>query len=165
MSYNRIFKKIGLLGAIIICGLLIRKAYGSSADAVWPVANGIDVRVDGNLRLDCSNTVDGYIMMSLVAPTGNAFKVQLSYNGGQLLYDLNAYGNYEVLPLQFGPGYYSVSLFENVAGSKYASSGKLDVNIAENDCCNRFFIVAGQKAEQHTQHRGKHAGKHAGNPN
>lgn len=143
MSYNRIFKKIGLLGAIIICGLLIRKAYGSSADAVWPVANGIDVRVDGNLRLDCSNTVDGYIMMSLVAPTGNAFKVQLSYNGGQLLYDLNAYGNYEVLPLQFGPGYYSVSLFENVAGSKYASSGKLDVNIPEMRP-NAAFLVPNQ---------------------
>ncbi len=143
MYYKLSFKKIGVLGIILFCGILIRIACASSADAVWPVATGSDVRMDGNLRLDCSNTYDGYVMMAVASPTGNAFKVQITYAGNQLLYDINGTGQYEVFPLQFGPGDYSISLFENVAGSKFAAGGKLDINVPSmND--NAAFLVPNQ---------------------
>ena len=120
MYYLRISKKIGLIaGALLSVVFLYFVAHGSSANAVWPEASGLDVRIDGNFRLDCSNIVDGYAMMSVATPSGNPMKVQVMYNGNQLLYDMKNTGEYEVLPLQFGPGAYSISLFENVAVTGY----------------------------------------------
>ncbi|MBQ9063902.1 MAG: transglutaminase domain-containing protein [Blautia sp.] len=143
MYYRRLSKKIGIISLLIFCGILIRIAIAASSDAEWPVASGSDVRMDGNLRLDCSNTYKGYVMMAVASPTGNAFKIQVMCGGNQLLYDINPYGDYEVLPLQFGPGNYSISLFENVAGSKYATGGKLDLSIPSmND--NAAFLVPNQ---------------------
>lgn len=137
------FKKFFFLGILMICGLAAGKLYASSIPAIWPEATGMDVRIDGNLRLDCSNTMDGYVMMSVATPSANAFKVQVTINGNQLIYDLNNQGNYEVLPLQFGTGDYSISLFENVAGSKYASGGQVNLNVPSM-YENAAFLVPNQ---------------------
>ena len=144
MYYLRTSKKIGFLAAALLSVVFLYfVAHGSSANAVWPVASGVDVRIDGNFRLDCSNVIDGYAMMSVAAPSGNPMKVQVMYNGNQLLYDLKNTGEYEVLPLQFGPGDYSISLFENVGGSKYASGGKIDLSVPEM-VANAAFLVPNQ---------------------
>ena len=144
MYYLRTSKKIGLIaGALLSAVFIYFVAHGSSANAVWPVAEGLDVRIDGNLRLDCSHLTDGYAMMSVVNPSVNAMKIQVMYNGNQLLYDLKNTGEYEVLPLQFGPGSYSISLFENVSGSKFASGGKIDLNVSEM-VPNAAFLVPNQ---------------------
>lgn len=53
----------------------------------------------------------------------------------KLTYDLNTAGEYEVFPLQLGDGSYTVELFENVSGKKYAAEGKVTVSVKLDDPC------------------------------
>ena len=45
-----------------------------------------------------------------------------------LKYDLNANGEYETFPLQYGSTKYTVTLYQNVEGSKYKAKGKVAVS-------------------------------------
>lgn len=143
MWYQRINR--GALPLLIILGglLLTWGVMASSSDAVWPEATGEQVLSDGGLLLDCSHMSQGYAMAAAAGGSGNRMKLQVVCNGAQLLYDLNSSGVYEVLPFQFGSGTYSISLFENVEGSKYAGKGKIDVSVQLEDE-NAAFKVPNQ---------------------
>ena len=128
----------------MICALFI--AWGvaaSSADAEWPEASGEQALRDGGLILDLSHMSKGYAMAAVSEPTDKRMKIQVVYNGEQLLYDLNGSGLYEVLPFQFGSGPYSISLFENVEGSRFAGKGRIDLSVQLEDE-NAAFKVPNQ---------------------
>lgn len=117
---------------ILLLGLWIMfcaAGCASSMEAVWPESPGYDVRTDGSLVIDASNVDKGYIMVRTGQPTNHGLKIRITNGKWQLNYDLNSQGDYEAFPLQRGSGTYEVALFENVSGNKYASGGKLELNV------------------------------------
>lgn len=137
--------RIGFLVMLtaLLCLAFGAVAFASSEDAVWPESSGEMVETDGKLVIDASNMAKGYVMCCVSAPTGNGLKVRVTYNGAQLLYDLDNEGDYEVFPLQLGSGSYDFSLFENVSGSKYSSEGHIVLN-AQLEDENAAFLVPNQ---------------------
>ena len=125
------------VSALLCIGLLI---HGQSARANentrWP-ERGQTVWSDGKLKLDVSHLKDGYFMAAVSSKTSKRLKLQVTKDGNKLNYDLNGDGKFEVIPLQYGSGYYSVSLYENTSGNRYAAAGALSLSAqlsAENVC-------------------------------
>ncbi|MBQ1310764.1 MAG: transglutaminase domain-containing protein [Blautia sp.] len=144
-KYRRDLRKstIKPLILFVLCIICYCFTQAASSDAVWPEASGEAVLTDGNLVLDYSHAMQGYVMVCPAVPTGNAMKLQVVFNGMQLLYDLNPGGGYIVVPLQLGSGTYVFNLFENAGGSKYAGVGRADLTVyLENE--NAAFLVANQ---------------------
>ena len=100
------------------------------AEVCWPEASGEIVYEDGILHVDASHQEDGYVCVRTAYPTENRLKMQVMFSDGtQLLYDIDSTGLDEIIPLQLGSGAYSLSLFENVEGTKYASAGRIDLSV------------------------------------
>ena len=126
-----------LLGLWIAC---CAAAQASSMDAVWPESPGYDVRTDSSLVIDASNMDKGYVMVRTGQPTGHGLKIRISQGKWQLNYDLNNQGNYEAFPLQRGSGQYEIAMFENVKGNKYASAGKVNLDVRLNNEYAAFMV-------------------------
>lgn len=118
-------------------------ARAASMDAVWPETPGTDVRSDGKLVIDASNMSKGYIMVKSSEAAAHALKIRISNGQWQLNYDLNSEGNFEAFPLQNGSGTYEIGLFENVSGNKYASEGKVSLDVQLSDE-NAAYLVPNQ---------------------
>ena len=117
-------------------------AYALSDNATWPAADGWEIQ-SGKLLLDISHNDLGYVMARVAEPNGNRFKMRVTYLGEQLLYDLDGWGEYAVIPLQYGSGDYTFSLYENVIAKKYSAEGELYI-YAELWDENAAFIVPNQ---------------------
>ena len=130
-----------LVAVFLAAGLVAASA--SSMDAVWPEAPGFNVQTDGKLVIDCSNMDKGYVMVRVSEASKHPFKIRLSFGKGQLNYDLNSNGDFEVFPLQLGSGKYEIALFENVKGNKYSAEGKVKLSVQLNDE-NAAYLVPNQ---------------------
>ena len=97
--------------------------------AIWPTT-GSDVKKDDKLKVDVSNTKDGYFMAAVSKQNKHRLKLRVVKGGEQLTYDLNGNAEYEVFPLQFGSGKYEVTLYENVSGKKYSQEGKVNLSVS-----------------------------------
>ena len=144
-NYRRCLLRVAIEPLLLfaLCFVLSGEARAGSQEAVWPEASGETVLMDGNLLMDCSHSSKGYVMVCIMSPTGNHMKLRTVFNGMQLLYDLDDTGAYVVIPLQFGSGYYSFSLYENVGGTKYAGAGNIDLSVSLEDE-NAAFLVTNQ---------------------
>ena len=142
---NSGFLRGGMLFALVVALWLgaCAPAFAASADAVWPEADGINVQQDGKLLIDASHMEQGYIMARVSEPGSNRFKVRVTFNGGQLMYDLNREGNFEVIPLQLGSGKYDFALYENVKSTKYAAAGQIALSVQLSDE-NAAYLVTNQ---------------------
>ena len=115
------------LSAVLLAGTAL-----ALYDAIWPQQSGTDVLTSKSLVVDAGNAAQGYI---LAHGKENKKRLKLRVTQGQykLTYDLNTAGEYEVFPLQLGDGSYTVELFENVSGKKYAAEGKVTVSVKLDD--------------------------------
>ena len=126
---------------LVPCCLLIGfLAGGSSSEALWPEYVGESLLNDGNLTLDYSNAVDGYVMAAATYPTDSRLKMRVVWNDRQLTYDLDGSGEYEIFPLQFGSGFYEFSLYENVGGTKYSSEGRVTLDVVMSNEDGAFLV-------------------------
>ena len=87
--------------------------------ATTPVASGTAVEKNDKAVVDYSNTKDGYVMVNFTASTSKRLKVQVSGPSTKYTYDLSA-GAWTTFPLSDGNGNYTVTVFENTSGTKYA---------------------------------------------
>ena len=92
--------------------------------ARWP-SQGYDVWQNGNLTADVSNISEGYFMARVTQATSKKMKLRVVSGGTTLDYDLPNTGEYIVVPLQLGSGSYSVLLYQNTSGKKYAQAGEI----------------------------------------
>ena len=99
---------------------------------------------DGELVVDSSHSAEGYILVKVNKKTNKRLKVRISADGNDLNYDLNSDGNYEVFPLQFGRVNYTVRIFRNVEGKKYAQAGQVNVSPREMEDELRCFLYPNQ---------------------
>ena len=76
------------------------------------------------LTIDCSHMDQGYVMVK-GAKSKKRLKLRVKKGETTLTYDMNTEGTYEVIPLQYGNGKYTFTLYKNVSGKKYAEDGKI----------------------------------------
>ena len=93
-----------------------------------PQSPGTNVISGGDAEVDYSNASEGYI--SAVYKGSKKAKIRIKCGSTQYDHDLSAGGKREYFPLM-GNGSYSVSVYEQASGSKYAllADGDFDVNI------------------------------------
>ncbi len=93
----------------------------NTPDCLTPVASGTVVYENDVVRLDCSNTSEGYIIAHYLGSNGN---VKLQITGKDNItytYDLKTGGGAEeVFPLSSGDGQYQLNVYENIENTKYA---------------------------------------------
>ena len=125
--------------ALTVYFVTVVVSYAVLSGAIWPVASGANVLYNADLTVDMSNASQGYVMAK-INPTGNQYKLRVTKDGFQLMYDIAADGQYVVIPLQLGSGNYGFELFRNVGGSKYAQAGALSVSAMLNAEYAAFLV-------------------------
>ena len=88
---------------------------------------GKTTKQDQKLRLDISNTSEGYFMAKVSKKTSKKLKLRVVTGDTTLNYDLPGSGDFIVVPLQMGSGKYKVTLYENTSGKKYAAAGSVTI--------------------------------------
>ena len=86
-----------------------------------PEASGKLVASNAKAKIDYSNTEDGYVMAAYTASTSKKLKLRVIGPTTTYTYNLTAGGGYETFPLSDGNGSYTVSVYENISGSKYST--------------------------------------------
>lgn len=117
-------------------------ALALSSGLIWPQADGKHVLRDGKLTVDTGGAENGYIM-ARGASASKRYKLRVQHGDVTLTYDLNSRGDYEVFPLQFGSGAYTVSLYLNSSGKKYSAAGTVKLSASVEDP-NAPFLVPNQ---------------------
>ena len=107
------------------------------AEVLMP-ETGKKTKKDGSLTVDYSHSDQGYIMVK-ASKGKKKYKLRVKMDDTTLTYDLNSSGDYEVLPLQYGNGKYTVSLYKNVSGKKYSEEGKVTVKAEMPDELSAFL--------------------------
>lgn len=92
---------------------------------------GVTVYSNRKASVDASNLTEGYLKIRYTGGKKVRIKVQITKSGGvTYTYDLNNKGTEETFPLTEGDGEYSVKVFENVSGTRYAQAYATQVTMA-----------------------------------
>ena len=99
-----------------------------------PVASGAAVAQNTSAVLDYSNAKDGYVMAKWLAGGSPKLKVLVKGPSGTTYqYNLRTDGQYDTFPLSDGKGNYSVGVYQNTSGTKYATILTANVNAQLTD--------------------------------
>ncbi len=120
LVYGRPIAFLFMFAFIAIIGVLAQpKAVFAMA---VPEAAGVVVYAQNDATIDASNLSDGYVMIKYTGTSTARLKAIITKDGGVgYNYDLNTNGNYEVFPLTEGNGNYTVAVYQNTTGTKYAT--------------------------------------------
>ncbi len=84
------------------------------------IAAGTREQRSDNAVIDYSNTADGYVMVQYTKPINVRLKAQVKGPKTTYTYDLTAQ-KWATFPLSEGNGDYTVAIYSNVSGTKYAN--------------------------------------------
>ena len=91
------------------------------------------VETHGSLTIDYSHASDGYIIVRAPKSSCN-LKIAISFDSdARMHYNLNTDGDEEILPLQFGSGKYTVSLYHQISRSKYKKDSEISFTVKMKD--------------------------------
>jgi len=94
------------------------------------VRTGVTVLSNQKAAVDASNLAEGFVMISYTGGRNVKIKVQIAKAGGvSYTYDLNSGGTAEVFPLTEGNGKYTITVFENVTGNRFAQAFSTTVDM------------------------------------
>ncbi|MPM00130.1 hypothetical protein SDC9_46353 [bioreactor metagenome] len=114
-----------LLLAALLTALFAAPLYAAATDIPSRAELKSEVSLISNTKavLDYSNLSEGFISVKYIDRKDVKIKVQITRSGGTTYtYNLNAKGDYETFPLVEGDGQYTVKVFENTSGTKYAQA-------------------------------------------
>ena len=95
-----------------------------------PTASGTNVSRTDKAEIDYSNTRDGYVMVRFLERTSSSVRVLITGpSGTRYQYNLNTNGEWEVFPLSDGNGEYTIGVFEQVSGNRFAMANTVTVNV------------------------------------
>ena len=131
-----------ILKAVLLISLAIQSMIFSIVPANADVMTGMKTscfpeagkpETYGSLTIDHSHASDGYIIVK--APkSSHRLKIAISFDGDtRIHYNLKAGGEEEILPLQYGSGKYTVSLYRRISGSKYQKDGEISFTVKMKD--------------------------------
>ena len=103
-----------------------------------PVASGKATKNCDDAIIDYSNISDGYVMVKFTSDTDARLKVQVKCENNTYTYNISP-KEWAVLPLSEGNGEYTVTLFQNVTGSKYAAVVSQTVSASITDEISVFL--------------------------
>ncbi len=113
-----------LLVLILLAGLGTTVLFHAAAADIptrIELKTGVSVNANGKAAVDCSNLAEGIVFVKYTGGRDVKIKVQVAKAGGTTYtYNLNNQGAYETFPLVEGDGSYTVRVFENTSGTKYA---------------------------------------------
>lgn len=116
-------KIVALAICICFCGMIFVPAAIAAESMPEPVASGTTVLSNDKAVIDVSNAKDGYIMAAYKEKTDKKLKLRLTGpNKTVYTYNLNSDGKYETFPLSDGEGTYTIAVYENIGGNKYATA-------------------------------------------
>lgn len=92
---------------------------------------GVTVYANEKASVDASNLAEGYLTVAYTGGKNVRIKVQITKTGSATTYtyDLNNQGAAETFPLTEGDGTYSVKVYENTTGNKYAQAHSATVTL------------------------------------
>jgi len=113
-------------------------------EMLMPVASGTDTYSNNSITIDLSNRNDGYVMIKYTGTSKSKLKVLIKGPSEvQYQYNLNTDGTYEVFPLSDGNGKYTVGVYQNTTGTKYAALVSRAIT-AEMKDVNAPFLLPNQ---------------------
>lgn len=87
------------------------------------VQSGVTVYKNSKATVDASNLALGFVSVAYTGGKDVRIKVQITKTGGTTYtYNLNNKGTAETFPLTEGDGKYTVKVYENTTGTKYAQA-------------------------------------------
>lgn len=114
--------------------LLCSISMPATAAVLTASASGTTVYSNAKAKVDASNVKDGYVMVAYNGKSNVRLKARVTGPSGIVYtYDLNKNGNYETFPLSDGNGKYTVGVYENVSGNKYALAFSTPVTVMLTD--------------------------------
>ncbi len=99
---------------------------------IKPEASGTSVAVNEYATIDYSHTEDGYVMIQYTADSTQRLKSQVIGPTTTYTYNLNQ-GEWTVFPLSDGNGTYTVKVYENISGNRYAQVLAADMEVVLAD--------------------------------
>lgn len=145
------------MAAHIRCGLLLAAALALCIAAAGPLraqgapgvpsASGVHVQRTDRAEIDYSNTQDGYVMVRFTAGTSKKLKAQVRGPSTTYTYTIQP-GSWVAFPLSDGEGDYQVTVFENVADTRYAAVASASFPVKLRDefapflCSNQYVNYA-----------------------
>ena len=127
-----------ILKALLLITLAIQSLILSINPANADVMTGVNtpcvpaarkLKTHGSLTIDHSHASDGYIIVK-AKKSDNKLKVAISFDGTtKIYYTLNNDGEEEILPLQYGDGKYTVTLFRHTSGINYRKDGEISFRV------------------------------------
>lgn len=129
------------LVSAILCAIFTFGTVSPAMAAVLPtVASGTTVYANAKAKVDASNVKDGYVMVAWNGQTQKRLKARVTGPSGTVYtYDLNKNGSYETFPLSDGNGKYTVGVYENTSGNKYALAFSTPITVMLSDSFAPFL--------------------------
>ncbi len=120
-----------LLAIVLVAGLAVT-ALAAAIPAKAPAQSGVTVYQNAKAAVDASNLADGYVSVKYTGGKDVRIKVRITKSGTTDYYDynLNNKGTAETFPLTEGDGEYTIGVYENTSGTKYASAYSCTVTLA-----------------------------------
>ncbi|MCQ4864332.1 transglutaminase-like domain-containing protein [Pseudoflavonifractor phocaeensis] len=120
-----------LLAIVLVAGLAVT-ALAAAIPAKVPAQSGVTVYQNAKAAVDASNLADGYVSVKYTGGKDVRIKVRITKSGTTDYYDynLNNKGTAETFPLTEGDGEYTIGVYENTTGTKYASAYSCTVTLA-----------------------------------
>ena len=137
MKAIKIILKTVLLISLAIHGLL-SAIVPANADVMTGVSTSCFPETGkpetyGSLTIDHSHASDGFIIVKSSKSSQN-LKIAISFDGtAKIHYNLNTDGNEEIIPLQYGSGRYTASLYRQISGPKYQKDGEISFTVKMKD--------------------------------
>ena len=99
-----------------------------------PEASGTSVRRNSKAEIDYSNSKDGYVMVRFRENTSKQLRVLITGpSGNRYTYHLKANNVWEVFPFSDGIGNYTVGVFEQIEGTRYAQTLSSTIRVTLDD--------------------------------
>lgn len=99
-----------------------------------PAASGTNTKKNDKSEIDYSNASGGYVMVKYLQKTTKELRVIIKGPSGvSYTYTLKSGGEYEVYPLSDGSGSYTVGVWEQTEGTKYATVNSVTADVKLTD--------------------------------
>ncbi len=126
-----------ILASILLSCMLTCIIPAYAATVRIPSATGAITYGTKTVRIDASNSKDGYIMMRY---TGKAPRIKVRIKQTvDYTYDLSTTGKFETFPLTEGSGTYTISVFENIKGNMYSTAYTKQIHVKMKDPNSTFL--------------------------
>ncbi|MEG1988476.1 MAG: transglutaminase-like domain-containing protein [Oscillibacter sp.] len=123
-----------VLAVALVASLGILAVFAGNIPAVTERKTGVTVYQNTKAAVDASNLAEGYLLISYTGGKQVRTRVQIAKTGGVgYLYELKNDGTVETFPLTEGDGDYTIKVYENVGGNKYATAYSCSVTMKLRD--------------------------------